>query len=193
MSMLKYFFPSGCVRKSLKLETTCARFLSSSAVTLNEAPSTYSHSVSINLLSEFKCNLLYEYSMERSTVTSFARAGISYLWESFNNSSTLSENISKTGRRIAFCDFKIWTVMEPQNKCVKSLRLLVQHDLVINPAYCGGQYWFTVAFWSRHRIQHILEDSDMLSHFSRNTDDLCPLSIRNAEHLYREGAYQKLT
>lgn len=60
-------------------------------------------------------------------------------------------------------------------------------------AYCGGQYWFTVAFWSRHCINHILEDSDMLSHFSRNTDDLCPLSIRNAEHLYRQGAYHNLT
>ena len=71
------------------------------------------------------------------TATSLESVGISYLCAKRNNASTLSAT-SARGQSSSTCrDSKLWTVEKPQNKVIEGLRLLIQHDLIINPLLHG--------------------------------------------------------
>lgn len=71
------------------------------------------------------------------TATSLESVGISYLCAKRNNASTFSAT-SARGESSSTCrDYKIWTVEKPQNKVIEGVRLLIQHDLKINPLLRG--------------------------------------------------------
>ena len=75
------------------------------------------------------------------TATSLESVGISYLCAKRNNASTLSAT-SARGELSSTCrDYKLWTMEKPQNKVIEGLRILIQHDLKINPflhGFVGG-------------------------------------------------------
>ena len=99
------------------------------------------------------------------TATSLESVGISYLCAKRNNSSTLSAT-SARGQSSSTCrDYKLWTVEKPQYKVIEGLRLLIQHDLIINPSSTGlGGHTGS------------LSPSDTVSSMSLNTPICCASS-----------------